>query len=178
MWFCSRVREQSVSLYLNWNLNGARARFQDGGFKPSIRGGGAWCVWTVGRKQRSPVPYCRRAVEFSRAGPVWSVTGLVEEAVEFRSLDVVNKHRAVWSRGVMACDFPSIEGLTREKGRKEGINTYCRAENIQTMPRHSVLYPFLRAFAGMDLRKNEVVGRTQVWVPQPWRHFKGQTLPS
>lgn len=55
----------------------------------------------------------------------------------------------------MSCDFPSIEGLTREKGRKEGINTYCKAGNIQTMPRHSVLYPLLRAFAGRDLRKNE-----------------------
>ena len=46
----------------------------------------------------------------------------------------------------MSCDFPSIEGLTREKGGKEGINNYFGVENIQTMPRHSILHLLLRAF--------------------------------
>lgn len=86
MLFCSRVLELPVSLYWNRNLKGARARFQGRVSKPSFSGGGAWCVWMVGRRQRRLSSMHRlessRMCHQSWAG--WSVSGFVDKRVEFR----------------------------------------------------------------------------------------------
>lgn len=166
----------NLSWYSNRNLKGARARFQGRVSKPSFSGEGAWCVWMAGRRPRRLSSMYRlessRVCHQSWASGVCPALWTKVWSSEVIHL-TVNKHQEVWSRGVMSWDFSSVEGLHRETRGKEGINTYFKVENIQTMPRHSILHPLLRAFTWADLRKNGRFREALVLSSPAWDAFQG-----